>query len=248
MVIWTVLAVLVVSAGCAPQSIAPPTSAKVCYGIATRYQVIVVTDILTDVVLVLVPTYLVWKLRMSILLKAQVIAVFAVRLPLIPLAILALLRFNQSLDHSNPGIARASAVIFQQTQLCYSLIAGTIPCLKSFIRSFDTGGGVKAAVTSNGYGSSGHSNNESYRMHDLSGNESANRSGIEDYGDFKVNNRPFPQGSERHNKRRPTSTTSISAMSYPTYQPYKSRDDDANSQELIIRRDVQWEVHSENLR
>ncbi|KAH7128600.1 hypothetical protein B0J11DRAFT_274837 [Dendryphion nanum] len=247
MVTWTILAVLVISAGCAPESIAPARESQICPSISSRYQVVVITDVLTDVVLVLVPTYLVWRLRMSVLLKAQVIAVFAVRLPLIPVSILALLRFNRSLYHSNPGVARSSAIILQQAQLCYSLIAGTIPCLKSFIRSFDTGSGVKAAVISNAYGSSGHSNNESYRMHNLSSNGSASRSRDEDPGDLKVNNRPFPQEKGRQGRRRPKSTTSVTALSYQNPQSHKPRDEDDGSQELFIRRDVQWEVHSENI-
>jgi hypothetical protein len=60
-----------------------------------------------------------------------------------------------SLTSDNTDVILTTALIFQQAEVCFSLIAGTIPCLKSFIQSFDTGSGVKAGFGSthtSGYG------------------------------------------------------------------------------------------------
>ena len=167
MVIWTIFAGFMVSVGCSPRSTAPPTEAGICPGIFVRYQVIAITDALTDVLLVLVPAYLVWQLQMSTQLKLQVISVFAFRLPLLPLSFLTLSSWNRSLHSSNPGVDRTSAILFQQSELCFSLIAGTVPCLKSFIRSFDTGSGVKVGYTTNGYGSNGYGGSSGSRGESL---------------------------------------------------------------------------------
>jgi hypothetical protein len=240
MFVWTLLVIFMVSVGCSPRSTAPSTEAEICPGIHARYQVVAITDAITDVLLVLVPTYLVWQLQMAVSLKMQVVAVFAFRLPLIPLSFLALTSWNRSLHSNNPGVDRSTAIIYQQSELCFSLIAGTVPCLKSFIRSFDTGSGVKVGYTSNGYGSSGNQG-LSYRMQSLNREGSATRSNNDDTGDVKVSSKPFVDGRTRGNSVANTTTVYVAS---------KPKEEDAmshGSQELFIRRDVQFEVRSENV-
>jgi hypothetical protein len=240
MFLWTILVAFMVSVGCSPRSTAPPTEAEICHGIYTRYQVVAITDALTDVLLVVVPSYLVWQLQMHVTLKMQVVAVFAFRLPLIPLSFLALTSWKRSLYSDNPGVDRSAAIIYQQSELCFSLIAGTVPCLKSFIRSFDTGSGVKVGYTTYGHGSSGDNQGQSYRMQSLNKEGSATGSHNADTGDVKVINRIFTAGRARENSTANTTTV---------YAPSKPVEEDAmshGSQELFIRRDVQFEVRSEN--
>jgi hypothetical protein len=248
MVAWTAFAAFMVSVGCSPASIAPKSEGQTCTGIFMRYKVVVITDALTDFLLVIVPAYLVWQLQMSVKLKLQVISVFAFRLPLLPLAALGLTSFNKSLSSANPGVDRTPAIVYQQSQLCFSLLAATVPCLKSFIRSFDTGSGVKVQYTSNGYDSNGYRRGESYRMESMSGHGSALRSRNDDKGDIKVTSRPFPKEGHGHGRSRATSTSKVSTIAYSVERPKEEDAASHGSQELFIRRDVQWEVHSENLR
>ncbi|KAF2014148.1 hypothetical protein BU24DRAFT_423184 [Aaosphaeria arxii CBS 175.79] len=246
---WTLLAVIMVSAGCSPKEILPHVGDHTCTGIIPRYQVVVATDALFDVVLVALVAYLVWQLHMSVQLKVQVVFVFGIRLPVIPLAILALLRFQHSLQSPNPGVDRSSAIVYQQSQLCYSLIAGTIPCLKSFIRSFDTGsGGMVTNYSSQPYGSNGYAHGESYKMQSFgTGQGSATRSRNEDKGDVKISTKPFKK--EGHVRLRADSPDHVTAITHPISGQKREADRASHgSQEMIIRRDVQWEVHSENLR
>ncbi|KAF2732925.1 hypothetical protein EJ04DRAFT_469290 [Polyplosphaeria fusca] len=245
MAIWTIFAALMLSVGCSPEGLAPGTESQICPGISTRYKVVIITDALTDALLVLAPAYLVCQLQMSVSLKLQVISVFAFRLPLIPLSALAFSKFDISLHSSNPGVDRTPAIVYQQIQLCFSLIAGTVPCLKSFIRSFDTGSGVKAGYASH-YGSSGPG--ESYKMHSLS-TGSALRSQNDDHGEVRVNNRAFQNSSHSHGRPRGNSVAKVTTGAYST-RPANKEEDAAShdSQELFIRRDVQWEVRSENVR
>ncbi|KAF2004742.1 hypothetical protein P154DRAFT_551938 [Amniculicola lignicola CBS 123094] len=222
MIIWTVFAAFMVSVGCSPPSIAPTTKDQICPSIYSRYQIVVITDVITDVILILAPAYLVWQLQMSQKLKFQVIAVFTTRVPLIPLSILGLIRFKQSLYSNNPGVDRTPVILFQQTEICYSLMAATIPSLKAFIRSFDTGSGVKVGTT-NAYGSSGgYGGGQSYQMKSLSGKNSATRSHSDEAGDVIVSNKPF---DKEHDKKRGNSTTQITSSSYPAR---KSREEDAS--------------------
>ncbi|ORY16827.1 hypothetical protein BCR34DRAFT_475937 [Clohesyomyces aquaticus] len=242
MVVWTIVAALTVSAGCSPKSTLTAFQDQICSGLLPRYQLVVITDALTDVLLVLVPAYLVWQLQMKNTLKLQVISAFAIRLPLIPLSILALSTYHNSLQSSNPGVDRTIPIVYQQAELCWSLIAATLPCLQSFIRSFDTGSGAKVAYTTHAYGSSGYGNGGSFKMQTLSGNGSALRSLNGDNGDVKV--------SSKHHRGRGNTTAQITTGTLSNksgHSPEEVSITSHGSQEMIIRRDVQWEVRSENV-
>jgi hypothetical protein len=257
-VLWTVLAAFLVSVGCSPESLAPRISSQTCPTIVTRYKIVVVTDAITDVVLVLIPGYLCWHLQMSFLLKLQVLAVFSFRLPLVALAGLFLKTWIHSLSAVNPGVDRATPIIFQQVELCVSLIAATIPCLKSFIRSFDTGSGVKATIgSSNEYGSSGgggsssQNPNESYELSSMDKSKSEySRKGSrnrtkDDDGTFRMNSKPFTSGRSDTKFARKESLRGRLDTKETQEEDRRSQ---GSSKELCIRREMHWEVTSEDAR
>ncbi|CAI9634084.1 unnamed protein product [Alternaria burnsii] len=143
-VTWTLVSAVLVSASCASESLSPRKPSDICHGIETRYLVVVITDGITDLMLAFIPTYLCRRLQMNIVFKLQILGVFALRLPLVMLAALFYKSWKSSIHVENSGVERTTALIYQQSQLCFSLIAATTPCLKSFIQSFDTGSGQKA--------------------------------------------------------------------------------------------------------
>jgi hypothetical protein len=204
---WTMASAVVVSAECSAESLSSKKTTQICSGIETRYMVVVVTDAMTDLVLAVVPAYLCRHLQMDFMFKLQVLSIFALRLPLLALAGLFFKYWSTSLNSDNVGVARTTALVFQQTQLCVSLVAGTIPCLRSFIRSFDAGSGMKAgfghSTYSSGYGhhsnvhhsSSAPSNNgESYQMSSLSRSgkdKSEAQAGVHNIEVVRVNKKSF---------------------------------------------------------
>jgi hypothetical protein len=236
----------------------PMMTSQTCPSIVARYEFIVITDAITDVILVVVPAYLCWQLQMSVTLKFQVLAVFAFRLPVAALAGLFLKTWMRSLHSTNPGIQRTPAIIYQQSELCLSLMAATIPCLKSFIRSFDTGSGMKPTIgSSNDYGSgerpanSSQRHAESYKMASMkrstaSSPRSRGRTQPEnDDGKVRVSSRPFAS-------THLGSTTSRSTNFKDTFGRQTVEESDRQSQGsahgLCITREMQWEVTTENMR
>jgi hypothetical protein len=245
LVSWTAFAAFLVSVGCSPASTTPRNREQICNGISSRYKVVAITDAVTDTVLVAIPVYLVCQLRMTTKLKLQVITVFAFRLPLLPLSILSLRKYEESLSSSNPGVDLAPAVVFQQSELCVSLIAATLPCLKSFIRSFDTGGGLNVNYSTEAWGSSGHGKGQSYRMQSLVNDGSASYTQDPDKADLRASRRQFQPDLRSKSYTGPASNVITTA--YTSGRPKEADASSHSSQELFIRRDVQWEVHSENL-
>jgi hypothetical protein len=250
MVTWTVASTIMVFAGCSSESLSPRTSSELCAGLKTRYMLVTVADGVTDLVLAILPAYLCRHLHMKFMFKLQVLGIFALRLPLLVLAGLFYKYWMASLASDDIDVIRTTAVIFQQTQVCFSLIAGTIPCLKSFIQSFDTGSGVKAGFGSthtSGYGRHSkvnHGSNaeindeESYQIWPL------RRDGID---------RPVFQVKVDENKllrsTRGSTATGLCGVSLEDLVRLERRstlDFDSSSQlstqELVNRKDVRWEV------
>lgn len=255
-VIWTVLTAFLVSVGCSPESLAPTMPSQICPSIVARYTAVVVTDAVTDVALVVIPFLLCWDLHMSTMLKLQVLAVFAVRLPLVVLSGLFLKRWTYSLVAPNPGVRRTSALVLQQCELCWSLMAATIPCLKGFLQSFDTGSGVKAGMGySNEYGYNRSGSRTLGDSHELSSMDRSKASALakqsrlstkDDDGNMKMNLRPFTSarpGSRLRRKKSPG--PSLEAQDTAHDADHESQH---SSRELFIRRERHYEVTSEEAR
>lgn len=257
MIVWTIASAVLVSTGCSAESLSPKTSSQICSGIEIRYMVVIVTDVITDLVLAVIPAYLCRHLQMNFIFKLQVLGIFALRLPLLALASLFLKYWKTSLNSDNISVARTTALVFQQSQLCVSLIAGTIPCLKSFLQSFDTGSGVKAglgqSINSSGYGhhsniyhsSSAPTNNgESYQMSSL------NRSRkVKSEAQAKRNNGETVRVNKRSSTRRLCSDTEENSVEMERRSTQESDcKSQLSTQELVIRKDVQWEIRRETAR
>jgi hypothetical protein len=257
-IIWTVASAILVSVGCSAESISPQIPVQTCPSIETRYLVVIITDAITDILLTITPAYLCRQLNMKIWFKLQILGIFALRLPLIALSVLFFKSWKHSLDSVNPGVARTTPLIYQQCQLCFSIVVGTIPSLKGFLQSFDTGSGVKAGFgyssNSGNYGSGGsgarHSRapmspgrSDSYHMSRL------HRSQLDTSQERNEN----ADGTLRVNKKAPSGKAHQTSIDDSVeFGRSSSRESDRRShtstQELFIRKDVQWEVTSETAR
>lgn len=252
--IWTVLSAFLVSVGCSNDSLSPKEPSSICLGIQTRYLFVVITDCFTDAVLAFIPTYLCRRLQMKLFFKMQVLGVFAFRLPLVVLAGLFYTHWSSSLHGGNPGVARTTALMYQQWQLCVSLIAATIPCVKSFIQSFDTGSGQKAGV--------GYSSNSAAYGHVSTVHHSAVHIGDHGEGyqlsrlDRKQSSSPglrhsgYGSGALGGKGRAPSAdpyhTTEEGAIDLERRDTQESdRKSEQSTQELVIRKDVQFIVKRE---
>lgn len=247
--IWTVLAALLVSVGCSPANTAPVVASQTCPTIIPRYKIVVITDAIIEVILVATPAYLCWQLQMSVFFKLQVLAVFAFRLPLIVLACTFLTTWIDSLSSVNPGISRTVPTLLQQSELCLSIITATIPCVNGFLRSFDTGSGGKVGLGSSyDHGNNSHvsrrgTNQESYAMSSLK--RSQNRES------WKAGQSSGETGKMRARRLAASCVNTNNKDSSEFDQEAGLGTDDESrrsSRELIIRKDVQWEVISEDKR
>lgn len=215
--------------------------------------VVVITDAITDLVLAVVPAYLCRHIQMKFMFKVEVLVIFALRFPLLVLSSLFFKYWRTSLNSDNIGVARTTALILQQSQLCVSLIAGTIPCLRSFMNSFDTGSGVKArlelSADFSGYGhhsSIHHSSSapikhgESYQMSSLNDGRNGKPK-----AEVQVDNDETARGTWRRFARRLRSDKETYNLEMDRHSTQESdHRSQMSTQELVIRKEVEvrWET------
>lgn len=98
------------------------------------------TDILTDLLVTLLPAYVIWSVQIPLRKRITVIAVFASRLLVPLLAALRLASLPHYLDREDN---RSWEAVTPQTWLqivqCVSIITACIPCLKPFLESLESG-------------------------------------------------------------------------------------------------------------
>jgi hypothetical protein len=251
-VAWTIASAFLVSIGCPVDTLSPRTSSQICPGLETRYLLVIITDGVTDLILTFIPTYLIRDLQMSWSFKLQVLGIFALRLPLPVLSGLFFKAWKTSMHSANPGVVRTAALVLQQSQVCTSLLASTIPCLKSFIQSFDTGSGLKPGF--------GYSSKSSGRYgHDYIIRHSAARSEQQEEAYPMSSLKPSKNGgsvspdSAEERQGAAQAGRALSIVEEDTVRSVKSVDLDRRSSQrstdqLFIRKDVQWTVKNEPAR
>ncbi|KAK6389870.1 hypothetical protein LTR65_006140 [Meristemomyces frigidus] len=102
-----------------------------------RWQLITAIDIVTEVFLVVIPCLLLVDVQIKRSAKLLVMAVFAVRLPDVVFSALNLHSMRVSYLHQDVGLALVYPLIWTQTELLWSIVAASVPCLKTFMRPFD---------------------------------------------------------------------------------------------------------------
>lgn len=185
----------------------------------------------------LLPILFIWPIQMKRYIKLQVVIAFGFRAPVVAFAAAHLHYVSSYANSSNMSKAMIPALLYQQFELFWSLLAATIPTLKAFMRSFNSGFGME--IDLDGYGSaygsgrSGGYYNGSFPLRSLSRNgHDGSRSGPAKPKLRDAVEEDLASGSSKQgNKDKGRAAASITSD---------------GSQELIIQREVQWSVYTED--
>lgn len=205
-----------------------------------RWQLITAVDIITELILVIVPCMLLLDVQIKRNAKLLVMAVFAVRLPDIIFSALNLNSMHASFQHPDVGLALVYPLIWTQTELLWSIVAASVPCLKTFMRPFDN-------IDEDTW----HSNNGMYASHRSSRGwrDSREKHGavpLEELQDRKRGRFSSSIGNDLGNIR-PDNVGHDVVISH-TRNDASSEEDHRRSwgsQDRIIKAQTQWEVRTE---
>ncbi|OCL13909.1 hypothetical protein AOQ84DRAFT_385085 [Glonium stellatum] len=139
-VAWGLLAIITISAGCSPDGVLEKDRLTKCSNYATRWKLIFILDAISELGIVVLIFCFVLSLQMHISNKLAVTSAFAFRLPTIIFSALFVKTYISHLRNPDPSLSLAIPLAWQESLLGYSLISATIPCLKSFMKNFQTGG------------------------------------------------------------------------------------------------------------
>lgn len=176
--------------------------------------------------------------------KFQVVAAFAFRAPLVIFSAFHLASMKEYQFSTEPQFAVTTALLYQQVMVAWSLISATIPNLGSFIKSFSMGLGVPMGLERTGTGS-----HEVYALQTIGGSDVGGRpretrnpaskrdvySDGEDEGNDHATLRP-----DRAQYR--ANIVHSDRGNYTMGRRCPSR---SGSRELIIRKEVEWDVSHE---
>ncbi|KAJ5729948.1 uncharacterized protein N7483_004456 [Penicillium malachiteum] len=120
-------------------------------------------DVFTDVLSFGLCIFLVWGIQMRLKEKFTVIFAFGTRLPLIILIILRQTYLNNAFHHPDPSLTLSNAVIATAVLLHTRIMIATVPCLRPFVISFNTGWGqgVNGSSGNSYFTPTGQSSNQS---------------------------------------------------------------------------------------
>ncbi|PPJ56170.1 hypothetical protein CBER1_09098 [Cercospora berteroae] len=134
-VAWGVGSALGISVECGPDRILyGPTR---CVHKLLRWELVISFDAVLECIYVGLAICLVWPLQMKRRIKTTVVFAFAFRLICAVFAALHGVWIDKYVDSDDPGLAIADVLVWQQVCLGYSLIATTIPTIKTFVRGYN---------------------------------------------------------------------------------------------------------------
>ena len=104
-----------------------------------RWVAVGALGVLAELALLSVSVFLVWKLQMSPKQKYTVVSGFAARMVLLIPLVIRLVSLHDHIDSTPFTFVFTIPAIWTQLELHLSLILATVPCLRIFLKSFNTG-------------------------------------------------------------------------------------------------------------
>lgn len=224
-----------------------------CPGKEARWLVITILDILTELLLLLLPLQLVWGLKMDCRNRIYVIAAFWLRLPTLIFSIIRYKATHNLTTSSNISPNAALVLIWQAVQLSYSVAAATLAALKRFTESMNTGFGHGELIRV-------HGTSESYPLSDQSESRKRSKSSKASsshrppYHDITVDSMeteaelpPPRKGSiaahHRTMRLRPEKLHNTATVSSPAADAILELSDAGLTNDNSIRQEVHYSVH-----
>ncbi|KAH8807094.1 hypothetical protein F5884DRAFT_675691 [Xylogone sp. PMI_703] len=232
MVVWVIVSLFVLALQC---NLSHPWISlnQKCPGVFLRWQIISAFDIMFELALVAMTVYLVWDLHTSLENKTSVVIAFGMRLPLIISIAYRLATFDSKGLRTNPTFRQDKFIVWTQTELCYSIMAATIPSLRPFIKTLASNYGVNpTSAYGSGSGSAGaypYGGSNSYQLSTLRPN------GQEDYR-YRI-------WSQKNGTRNDKSVNGERSTSKSRTDPADNISvESSDSKKMIIKKDTTWEV------
>lgn len=236
-VLWAIGSLIATTMACSPSNYVKGVSDGRCNNRLNYWKAMTALNILTEILLFALPILFVWPIQMKRYIKVQVAIAFGFRLPLIGITAVHLNYISAYSNATNISQAIISALVVQQCELLWSLLSATIPTLKAFMRTFNSGFGMEIDLDSP---YANHSGAQDSRTYILGSAQHSSRSGTARIpGVTTAGPRKDTNPAELHvSNKKATGLSESRTRSQSSFTGQSSR-------ELIIEREVAWRVSHE---
>ncbi|OAP65571.1 hypothetical protein AYL99_01543 [Fonsecaea erecta] len=237
--IWGLASILIIAIDCPLLSLMG-YHGRFCANFVARWEAIGILDAATEAVMVGMVVSLLWDLKMKTGRKAQIVGAFSFRLGILAFAAVHVWDQKNFTVRPNTGVRLAAPIVFQQIELCYSLLSCTIPNLKSFLLNFDTtiGMTLDPLTTRSHAVTHPYSATTSFRMKSLRSRNGDNPPVSRDAPLFRPDAVEYTAAISRASPAQMNEAASSISRD-------NGSDRSKGSQEMIIRREVAWTVHQD---
>ncbi|KAI9701000.1 MAG: hypothetical protein M1836_001668 [Candelina mexicana] len=245
-IVWGVAAILTIAIRCKYSE--PWLIVKnQCPDMAARWIAVGALGLVIEILLLGLPIYLVWDLQMPMISKVIVVFAFAFRLPVLVAGIIRLRYLVPTLNSSDYTFDSVYGLVCTQIELHYSLMAATIPCMKPFVKAFNTGYlGTAARQTNYGYGygtgTFGNSDDKtnhgrSFALQSMRSRSADERKHVEPQHQKSTHNLKL-----KEKELRPDMADSTVYVEHNQVQEESGSVTSHGSDQMIIRRTVGWDI------
>ncbi|KAH7383932.1 hypothetical protein BKA66DRAFT_570121 [Pyrenochaeta sp. MPI-SDFR-AT-0127] len=255
--VWAIGSIVGITLSCSPSDFIRENELGQCHNRLNVWRIIAAFDMFIELLLLLLPIAFIWPIQLKRHIKLQVAIAFGFRVPIIAFAAMHLHYVSQYANSTNVSKAIIPALVCQQFELLWSLLSATVPTLKAFMKSFNSGFGMEMD-SPYGY-KSRHGNNGSYPLASIQRSIKANGASVHDEEEDLQQGKLKEVGvtGSRNRPARSVRSTRAADMSDPSdsdtifYQAghHEARGSSVTSdgsQEMIIKREVKWTVSYED--
>ncbi|RMZ86824.1 hypothetical protein DV736_g5951, partial [Chaetothyriales sp. CBS 134916] len=214
-----------------------------CTAPYNRWIGIAVIDIVTEVALAAVALKIIWSLQIRFSKKLGVAFAFLQRLAIVAPIIAHLHYLSKVYKSDDPTLRAAYSTICKQIEVAFAIVAASVPCLKPFLAATATHYGAPAEGAKSRHGqyantagsSKGHSE-RSFRLRKL--NLSKKKESPQSSSDHTtIQEEPF---DSQYRSQISATANQIQPIARPSI-------DSDDSKGMIIRKDVHFAVHREQM-
>jgi len=113
--------------------------AGTCFNRTAWINYLEVTNIITDITLIVLPFFIIWNVKTSVVRKASVLLVFALRIFVVAVSICKLVYWNRLSMTSDPTLDLWPVAICTELIQCLEILAACCLYLKPFLESLESG-------------------------------------------------------------------------------------------------------------
>ncbi|OOF91938.1 hypothetical protein ASPCADRAFT_133990 [Aspergillus carbonarius ITEM 5010] len=139
-IVWTFISILLVAIRCSHHPWEDIN--HVCGSLLSHWAAIAILDIILEVLLLVYPVKLIYRVRLRRSRKLAVLSILGCRGILIPLAVLHYISVHQQIASDDPTLVGAYATVIEELHLSISILLLTLSSVKLFLATYEDDDGL----------------------------------------------------------------------------------------------------------